>query len=210
MDSLAKFTPPSSPPIVRRHHVSAGDIPVFAGRAALLFGTVFLLASPLLLGANALQTGTQFLCLVTVALMWNLLAGYADILTLGQHMFVGIGAYAFFGLAGPAGVPPLVAIAGSGVAALLFALPVMFVVFRLRAAYLAVGTWVVAEVFMLIAGRLPGFGLGTGISLPLGIAKVFGSDPASRAASIYMLALIVTAAAFGLTGFCCVLGWASD
>lgn len=173
-----------------------GETGVIAGRALLAAGGLFLLMSPFALDASSLQVSTQFLCLATVALMWNVLAGYTDIMTLGQHMFVGIGGYAFFGLTSLAGIQPYAAIALAGGVALLFAVPVMFVVFRLRAAYLAVGTWVVAEVFLLLAGRLPGFGLGTGTSLPLNVAKTFGADPASRSVAIYLAALAVAATAY--------------
>jgi branched-chain amino acid transport system permease protein len=173
-----------------------GETGVIAGRALLAAGCMFLVVSPFVLDTSSLQVSTQFLCLATIALMWNVLAGYTDIMTLGQHMFVGVGAYAFFGLTSLAGVQPYAAIALAGGFSLIFAIPVMFVVFRLRAAYLAVGTWVVAEVFLLLAGRLPGFGLGTGISLPLNVAKAFGSDAASRSVAIYLAALVVAAAAY--------------
>jgi branched-chain amino acid transport system permease protein len=169
---------------------------VDGARAVLALGCLFLLASPWLLGANALQVLTQFLCLLTLALMWSLLAGYADITTLGQHMFVGVGAYAFFGLVAKTGIDPFLAVVVAGGIALLFAIPIVFVIFRLRAAYLAVGTWVVAEILLLIAGRIPGFGLGTGISLPLGVAKAFGGSPSQRIVTIYAIALIIAALAY--------------
>jgi branched-chain amino acid transport system permease protein len=172
---------------------------VDAARAILALGCLFLLVSPWLLGANAIQVLTQFLCLLTLALMWSLLAGYADITTLGQHMFVGVGAYAFFGLVAKAGVDPFLAVVVAGGIALLFAIPVMFVVFRLRAAYLAVGTWVVAEILLLIAGRIPGFGLGTGISLPLTVAKAVGGTPSQRIVTIYVIAIIIAALAYVAT-----------
>ena len=40
---------------------------------------------------------TEFFVVLMLALMWNLLAGYADIISVGQQGFVGVGAYAFFG-----------------------------------------------------------------------------------------------------------------
>ena len=175
--------------------------PVVVGRLLLGLGGLFLCLSPWLLDANSLQISTQFLCLVTVALMWNVLAGYADIMTLGQHMFVGLGAYAFFGMVSLGGMHPYLAIFTAGAVALVFAIPVMFVVFRLRAAYLAVGTWVVAEVFLLIAGRIPQFGLGTGISLPLSVARPFGSDASTRAVTVYVFALVIAMTAYLATWF---------
>src|SRR5437764_455709 len=83
--------------------------------------------------------------------------------------------------------------------ALIAALPVMAVVFRLRVAYLAIGTWVVAEVFMLIAGKLPGFGFGSGISLPVRVAQAFGARPETRYPTIYWLALALAGIAFAST-----------
>ena len=45
------------------------------------------------------------------------------------------------------------------------AVPAMALLFRLRAAYLSIGTWVVAEVLMLsAAGKIEAFGGGSGIS----------------------------------------------
>ena len=41
---------------------------------------------------------------------WNLLAGYADIITVGQQGFVGVGAYAFFGLTALGHMHPYLAI----------------------------------------------------------------------------------------------------
>lgn len=175
---------------------TAGTSRVRVARAILAAAVGLAVLAPAFSDANALQIGTQFLCLLTVALMWNLLAGYADILSLGQHMFVGIGAYAFYGLTKSGTIPPQLAIPLAGLVALVAALPVIVVVFRLRAAYLAVGTWVVAEVFMLIAGRIPGFGLGTGTSLPLSVAKSLGAAAADRATMIYLLALAVSLAAW--------------
>lgn len=72
----------------------------------------------------------------------------------------------------------------------------MAIVFRLRTADLAVGAWVAAEVMMLIAGKLPGFAGGSGISLPIPIVKQFGASVFGRAETFYALALSHAALAF--------------
>ena len=169
---------------------------VLAIRLALGAGVLLLAAGPWFLGTAELKLLTEFFCLLVLALMWNLLAGYADIVTVGQHAFVGVGAYAFYGFAALGGVDPYAAILLSGMVALLFALPAMAVVFRLRAAYLAVGTWVVAEVLMLIAGKLTDFGGGSGVSLPVAVVKVFGARADERYATIYWMAFALAVAAF--------------
>ena len=48
---------------------------------------------------------------------------------------------------------------------MLFALPTALIVFRLRGAYFAIGTWVVAEVYRLIFAQFKPLGGGTGTSL---------------------------------------------
>jgi branched-chain amino acid transport system permease protein len=158
-----------------------------AGRLALAVGFIGLAVAPLMFGPAQLQVLTQFLSLLTIAIMWNLLAGYADIISVGQHAFVGVGAYAFFAVAAFAGVDPYLSLLLGGATALVFALPVMLVVFRLRAAYLAVGSWVVAETLMLGAGKLAAFGGGSGVSLPISVVKSFGAQAAVRYATIYWL-----------------------
>ena len=127
---------------------------VLIGRAILALVAAMLFAAPWIFDPASLQILTELLCLLVLAVMWNLLAGYADIVTIGQHGFVGIGAYAFYAFAVLAGIDPYLAIPLAGLTTLLFALPAMVIIFRLRAAYLSVGTWVVAEVMMLGAGKL--------------------------------------------------------
>ena len=108
--------------------------PVSMLRLILVLGVGILLFAPTIFSSNSLQVLTQFLCLVTLALMWNLLAGYTDIISLGQHLFVGTGAYAFFGMVSLVGVNPFLAIPLAGLIGMISAKPIMAVVFRLRAA----------------------------------------------------------------------------
>ena len=162
---------------------------VLLGRALFAVGAVVLFAGPALFSIPQLQLLTQFLSLLVIAIMWNLLAGYADIVSVGQHAFVGVGAYAFYGFAVFVGFNPFLALLMAGATGLLFALPVMLVIFRLREAYLAVGSWVVAETLMLIAGKLSAFGGGSGVSMPVSVIKQLGAQPAQRYEAIYWLSL---------------------
>ena len=171
------------------------------GRLALAAGAVALGAAPFLLGPAQLQVLTQFLSLLVIAIMWNLLAGYADIVSVGQHAFVGIGAYAFFAFAALAGLDPYLSLLLGGATALVLAVPVMLIIFRLRAAYLAVGSWVVAETLMLGAGKLSAFGGGSGVSVPISVVKAFGAQAAVRYATIYWLAFALASLALVSTYF---------
>ncbi len=168
-------------------------------RFALVAIILALAAGPWLFDLNQQTLLTEFFTLLVLALMWNLLAGYADIITVGQHAFVGVGAYAFYGLAVLADVDIFLAIPMAALTTLLVAIPTMAIIFRLRTAYLAVGTWVAAEVMMLIAGKLPGFGGGSGTSLPIPVVKAFGATLSGRVSTFYAMSFALALLAFGTT-----------
>jgi branched-chain amino acid transport system permease protein len=77
--------------------------------------------------------------------------------------------------------------------------PAMALVFRLRTAYLSIGTWVIAEVLMLVAGKLEAFGGGSGISLPVAVLRAFGVTRGARIAMIYWLAFALATIALAAT-----------
>lgn len=115
--------------------------------------------------------------MLALAQMWNLLAGYAGLVSVGQQAFVGLGGYMLFAFTTLWGIDPLVAIVLAGVVAGVFAFPTALIVFRLHGAYFAIGTWVVAEVYRLVAAQFIILGGGTGMSLSPGITNsVFGID----------------------------------
>ncbi|MEN9491018.1 MAG: hypothetical protein RJA63_1467 [Pseudomonadota bacterium] len=163
----------------------------------LLLGAALigLLVAPVVAEANTLKTLTELLTMLVLAWMWNLLVGYANIVTIGQHAFVGVGGYAFYGFAVMLGWHPALGLAMAALVSLLIALPVLGIVFRLRELYLAVGTWVVAEVLMLLAGKLPGFGGGAGTSLPITLVQQFGMTALERYRNIYLITLVTALAA---------------
>jgi len=161
------------------------------GSALLAVVTLLALASlPYLVFANVTSLLVNFFILLVLATMWNLLAGYAGLISVGQQAYVGLGAYIVLILA-QNGMPPFLAIPFAALGCALCAIPVSFLVFRLRNEYFAIGTWVVAEAFQLIAVRFPSLGGGTGASLP----GLGGWDPAIRLAVNYWVALAVAALA---------------
>jgi len=177
------------------------NLALTVARSLAAAAVVAMAAAPYFLGATQLVVLTEFLSMLVLAVMWNLLAGYADIVTVGQHAFVGVGAYAFFGFAALAGLDPYRSIPLAGIVALIIAVPAMLLVFRLRTAYLAIGTWVVAEVLMLVAGKLEAWGGGSGTSLPISIVLSLGRVRNDRLAVIYWLAFALAAAAMLVTYF---------
>ena len=132
----------------------------------------------------------QAFIVLTMASMWNLLAGYAGLVSVGQQAFVGLGAYFVLILAlhgtSPFAALPVAAI-GCGVAAL----PMWWLVSRLRSGYFAIATWVLAATTMLIIEKFSSIGGGTGMPLP-GFA---GLDPTLLTAYTYWAGLAVTVVA---------------
>ena len=115
----------------------------------------------------------EIACYLVFALMWNLLAGYGGMVSIGQQADFGFGGYAMLMLSNFAGINPFVAVPVAALCAGLIAVPVSFVAFRLQGGYFAIGTWVIAEVFRLSFANMSVVGGGSGTSLTAfsGISK---------------------------------------
>lgn len=131
----------------------------------------------------------EVLSYLALAQTWNLLAGYTGLISVGQQAYVGLGGYLFFALAMFTGVPVLAALPIAGLMVGLLSIPTGWVAFRLKGAYFAVGTWVIAEVFRLLAAQVTSLGGGSGISLPVKIAASIAASREGRDLWMYFLAL---------------------
>jgi branched-chain amino acid transport system permease protein len=167
-----------------------------AGIFALVLLAV-LAAAPWWASSSFLHLAGEFAVYLALATLWNLLAGYTGLVSVGQQAYVGLGGYITFSLALFLGVHPLLAIPLAGLVAALVAIPVAALVFRLAGAYFAIGTWVMAEVFRLIAAQATALGGGSGISLPATVTKELGGKWL-REASIFWLALALGAGCLAL------------
>jgi branched-chain amino acid transport system permease protein len=119
---------------------------------------------PLIFDPDVVQKLTNLLILVILAAMWNALAGYGGLLSVGQQAFIGIGAYGTVFFAGY-GVSPYVAMLLAMVLAGVVSVPISLFALRLRAAQFAIGMWVIAEVVSILVRLDKNLGAGTGISL---------------------------------------------
>ena len=161
--------------------------------AALIAVTLVVLAvAPFWGDRQTLRLLAEIFSFVALASLWNLLAGYAGLVSVGQQAFVGLGGYLLFALVMLAGVHPIAAIAIAGPIGALIAVPVAALIFRLRGAYFAIGTWVVAEVFRLLASQISVLGGGSGISLPASVVIAMAPTRQAREFEIYWLALALT------------------
>ena len=126
---------------------------------------------------------------LALAQLWNLLAGYAGLVSVGQQAYVGLGGYALFYMTGVLNMNVYPAFVLAGVFAGLISIPVTFAVFRLRGAYFAVGTWVVSEIFSLSASLITAMGGGAGTSLTPAILREIAAARSMRETIIYFAAL---------------------
>src|SRR4051812_29848504 len=145
------------------------------GMAIVLAALAALIAAPWWADRANLRLLAEIYAYVALASLWNLLAGYAGLVSVGQQAYVGLGAYLLFALTILGGVPPLWAIPIAGVVTAALSLPVAALIFRLRGHYFAIGTWIVAEVFRLLASQVSALGGGSGTSLPAGIVTSIGT-----------------------------------
>jgi len=163
---------------------------------------LLLFALPAFASRALLQELFYVFTMLALAQVWNLLAGCAGMISVGQQAFVGIGAYALFAFTLMAGLEPLLSIVLAGIVAGVIGVPAALIIFRLRGAYFAIGTWVVAEVCRLVLAQFKQLGGGTGTSLPPDIIdSIVGLDfvrhlfqvrgPAARDILAYWLALVL-------------------
>jgi branched-chain amino acid transport system permease protein len=165
-------------------------------RIALVVGFIvlaLLIAAPWWGSTATLRLIGEFMIYLALASLWNLLAGYTGLVSVGQQAYVGLGGYVLFTIALFLGWNPLIAVPIAGLAAALISLPVAKLVFRLQGAYFAIGTWVVAEVFRLSFAQMTSLGGGSGASLPVAVMKAMAETKASREAMIYWVALFLGA-----------------
>jgi branched-chain amino acid transport system permease protein len=160
---------------------------IAAAASALLLA--ILIAAPWWAGSANMRLLGEIYLYLALASLWNLLAGYAGLVSVGQQAYVGFGGYGLFALTMFAGVHPLLAVPLVGAAGVLIAVPAALLIFRLRGAYFAIGTWVIAEVFRLGTAQISALGGGSGTSLPTGIVKTIADTRSLRETYSYWMAL---------------------
>lgn len=122
--------------------------------------------------------------LVMFAVMWNLLAGYAGLVSVGQQAFIGLGGYALIRLV-EAGLPPFPTIFLAAVLTGVVAWAMSWFVLRMKAGEFAVATWVIAETIRSIVMFDPIVQGETGTSL----LALNAYDPDLRRTTLYLLSL---------------------
>jgi branched-chain amino acid transport system permease protein len=159
---------------------------------SLVLVVVALGLTPLVMGLSTINDLTQLFILMVMGIMWNLLAGYAGLVSIGLQAFVGLGGYSLLDLADHHGVEPFAALALAALLCGAASLATSFVTFRLTGGYFAIGTWVIAEVFSLVTLQITSLGGGSGAALE----SLSSFGPANRLKDTYWAALVCAVVAF--------------
>jgi branched-chain amino acid transport system permease protein len=161
-----------------------------AGVAVVVAALAF---APLFLGAGPVDRLTALFIYVILAAMWNALAGFGGLISVGQQVFFGLGAYFTIRIA-DAGVDPFIAILLAAVVVGVLSLPLSLFMLRLKGGEFAIGMWVIAELAHLLVNLDPLIRGETGTSL----ISLNAYEVSARRDTIYWLALAAMAALLGI------------
>jgi len=176
----------SGPPAISRWtRLSAGFTTGFGG---LIVALIFVPA----LGAGVVQDMTGLLILVLMAVMWNALAGYGGLISIGQQAYIGLGAYSTVWMCNH-GANPFLAMVLATLFCGAVSIPLSFLLLRFRGAQFAIGTWVLAEALAIWVSFDNALGAGTGTSL----LQLDTYAPGPREHYIYWLTLGMTVVFLG-------------
>jgi branched-chain amino acid transport system permease protein len=132
---------------------------------AAMLSFLVLAAMPKIVSEGYLRLMIEIFTVFAFAQSWNFLAGYVGLMSFGQQLFIGLGAYFVFVLSDHLGLNPFLL------------LPVCFLfcgvvsalispfVFRLRDAYFAISIWVIAEIVRLYIAQEDWLGSVSGLPL---------------------------------------------
>jgi ABC-type branched-subunit amino acid transport system permease subunit len=158
--------------------------------AGALVVVVVLALFPYIVYSGTTSILVQGFIVLTMASMWNLLAGYAGLVSVGQQAFVGLGAY-FVLILALHGTEPFAALPVAAIGCGVAALPMWWLLSRLRRGYFSIASWVLAATIMLFIERFSSIGSGSGLPLP----GLTGMSPTLLTAYTYWAGLAVTVAA---------------
>lgn len=115
--------------------------------------------------------------------LWNLLAGYSGLVSLGQQGFVGLGGYSLAIMSQVYGLPLYLGFIMAGITSVVFALIISVPIFKMKNVYFTIGTWIVSECMKVFFStwKFVNYSIGYNIS------ATYKMSPAS----IYYVALAV-------------------
>jgi len=156
---------------------------------------------PLFGGTEWTRRLIDFFCYLALAELWNLMLGYAGLISAGQQGFIGIGAYTLWLFSDILGISPFLGVVFAAIGGAIIALPAAALVFKLKGGYLAIGTWVIAEILRLIVANIKRAGGNSGINIQATSELVQELGNAAWYSRVYWWALAGAILAIGVTYF---------
>jgi branched-chain amino acid transport system permease protein len=188
MTAMTTASPVASLPAARvRLQTTSGTIVIALGCAVI----VAIAVMPWWASQGVIRDVVQICCYIAIAQMWNLLAGYAGLVSVGPQTFIGVSAYMMFVMAQLWGINPFLSVLLCLIAPLIVAIPTYGLLHRLEGAYFAIGTWVVAEAFRLATSIFSYVKSGMGMSLRV-MTDYSASERAIGVSLLSALLLLVT------------------
>ncbi len=158
-------------------------------RAVAAVAIVALVLAPLRANGYVLNLLYTTVLYVALAYGWNIISGYAGYFSFGQIAFFGVGAYTTAMLvANQHWQWTLAALAGGAIACAL-ALPLGYIMLRLRGPFFAMGMFGMAQMVRVLVTAIPATGGGSGLFLP----------PGSDLTGVYYWTLAIALGAIALT-----------
>ena len=157
---------------------------------ACLIAIIGLAIAPAFTGAGAVDRMTALFIYIILAAMWNALAGYGGLVSIGQQLFFGLGAYFTIRIA-DFGINPFLSMGLAAIVTTIIAYPVGRFMLKLKGGEFAIGMWVLAELVHLFVNLDTLIQGETGTSL----ISLNAYDIDVRRNVIYWLALVT------MTGF---------
>jgi branched-chain amino acid transport system permease protein len=158
-------------------------------RVAAVVAVVALVLAPLRLNGYLLNLLYTTVLYVALAYGWNIISGYAGYFSFGQIAFFGVGAYATGLLVADLQWYWMLAALAGGAIACALAIPLGYVMLRLRGPFFAMGMFGMAQMVRVVVTAIPATGSGSGLFLP----------PGSSLTGVYYWTLAICLGAIGLT-----------
>lgn len=157
-------------------------------------GLLVVLALAPIYGEPGLVNRLTALCVyVILAAMWNALAGYGGLVSIGQQMFFGLGAYVTIRIS-ETGLDPFAAVLLSSLVVAAISWPLSLFMLKLKGGEFAIGMWVLSSIAHLMVNLDPLIQGETGKSL----IALNAYDTEARRMIVFWLALGAVVLVLGL------------
>lgn len=111
----------------------------------LVIAAIYVLTFTGAFSSNVLRVLLNMCLYGSFAVMWNLMAGYTGLTSLGQQAFIGVSGYAVAVCTATYGLPIWICLIVGAVACAILSVILSYALFRMRGMYFAVATWVASE-----------------------------------------------------------------